>query len=94
MLLSLVITLVVRQADSASLEHLHKDPVQHQSPHHAALLPRQQPACINLLDATELHGEWVEGASNLKASRLPMLHPSPDGSACRAIGLLLSYTMP
>ena len=28
------------------------------------------PACTNLLDTSELHGTWVEGASDMKASML------------------------
>ena len=28
------------------------------------------PACTNLLDASELHGAWVEGASDMEASML------------------------
>ena len=90
MLLSLVLTLTVRQANSASIKHFQKAPVPHQgAQHHAASLPRQQPACTNLLDATDLHGEWVEGASDMKASRLTMLHWLPDDCACGVFGSIV-----
>ena len=90
MLLSLVLTLTVRQANSASIKHFQKAPVPHQgAQHHAASLPRQQPACTNMLDATDLHGEWVEGASVMKARRLTVLQRLPDDCACGVFGSFL-----
>ena len=78
--LSLFVALAIGQADSASNKHLQKPSVLHQGgQHHATLLPRQQPACSNLLDANELHGEWVEGASDTKASQLTALHQVSTG---------------
>ena len=71
-LLSILITVALRRTGAASaVQHLQKAPViQLGVQQHAATLPRQQPACSNLLDANELHGDWVEGAPDIQAGRL------------------------
>ena len=67
-LLGLLVILSIRQAEPASTKHLQKDPLPHEgAQHHGTVLPRQLPACSNLLDATELHGGWVEGPSDTEA---------------------------
>lgn len=70
-LLSLLITLSLYPRAASAFKHSQQAPVFQQGvQQHPTLLPRQQPACFNILDANELHGEWVDGASEIKAGQL------------------------
>ena len=77
-LLSLLITLAIGRTGYASaLEQSQKIHILQQGgQQQATLLPMQQPACANLLDASELHGEWVEGTPDMQAG------PHPCSSKC------------
>ena len=75
-LLSLFVVVALEQAaDASATKHTQKHPTLQQGPQHqASLLSKQQLACSNLLEINELHGEWLEGSSDLKAGLLTLHH--------------------